>query len=145
MVEAAAGGSAEIGFAFGPVSGSVFITLSIALMYRKVIGKPGGGLTVSLVLVIAGNVNVANLVTVYIGLLLRMSYRDNGQIDATGTLTLTIKISRFFKIKVRANVQYKLRGGRSQTTSSIGTDVEVTDEKLKKAKEKAEKLLEARG
>ena len=145
VVEAAAGGSASLGFAFGPVTGSVFITLSIALAYRKLIGSSGGGLTVSLVLLIAGNVNVAGIIDVYIGLLLRMSYRDNGQIDATGTLTITIRISRFFKIKVRANVQYKLRGGKSTTTTSVDSGAEITDERLAKAKEQADKLLKARG
>lgn len=146
MVEAAAGGSASLGFAFGPVSGSVMITLSVALAYRKLIGsKQGGGLTVSLVLLVAGNVSVAGIVTVYMGLLLRMSYRDNGQIDASGTLTITVRISRFFKITARANVQYKLRGGRSQTTSSVSTSAEVTDKQLHAAKKKAEKLLAARG
>jgi len=145
VVEAAAGGSAALGFAFGPVSGSVFISLSVALAYRKLIGSSGGGLTVSLVLLVAGNVSVAGIVTVYIGLLLRMSYRDSGQIDATGTLTLTIRISRFFKISVRANVQYKLRGGRSQVSSSVNSGVEITDKQLKTAKEQADKLLAARG
>lgn len=145
IVEAAAGGSAALGFAFGPISGSVMITLSVALAYRKLIGSSGGGLTVSMVLLIAGNVNVAGIVTVYIGLLLRMAYRDNGQIDATGTLTVTIRISRFFKISVRANVQYKMRGGRSETTTSLSSETEITDPKLAAAKDKADKLLKARG
>ncbi|MER9183704.1 hypothetical protein [Mesorhizobium sp. M0767] len=145
VVEAAAGGSAQLAFAFGPVSGTVFITLSIALAYRKIFGQDGGGLTVSLVLVIAGNVDVAGLVNIYIGLLLRMSYRDNGAIDATGTLTVTIRISRFFKISVRANVNYQLRGGQSKTTTSISANGEIIDPRFAEAKDKAEKLLKARG
>src|SRR5262249_55894886 len=116
MVEAAGGGSAQIGFSFGPVTGSGFISPSVPPPYTKVFGKSGGGLTVSLVLVIAGNVDVAGIVTIYIGLLLRMSYQDNGAIDATGTLTVSIQITRFFKIDVTANVRYQLRGGRSQTS-----------------------------
>lgn len=145
VVEAAVGGSAAVGFSFGPVSGSVFITLSLALAYRHLPGRGGGGLTVSLVLLVAGNVSVAGLVTIYIGLLLRMAYRDNGQIDGTGTLTVTIRISRFFKISVRANVQYRLRNGRSETRSSVSGSGDVTDPDLIAAKTKAEKLLNARG
>jgi hypothetical protein len=141
MVEAGAGGSAQIGFAFGVVSGSVFIALSVALEYTKVFGKTGGGLTISLVLVVAGNVDVAGIVTVYIGLLLRMSYQDNGAIDATGTLTVTIQITRFFTLSATANVQYRLRGGKSQTTSSVSGGASVDTSALNDA---ATKLVGAR-
>ncbi|TGT46345.1 hypothetical protein [Mesorhizobium sp. M8A.F.Ca.ET.165.01.1.1] len=145
VVEAAAGGSASLGFAFGPVSGSIMITLSVALAYRKLIGSSGGGLTVSLVLLIAGNVSIAGIVTVYIGLLLRLAYRDTGQIDATGTLTVSVRISMFFTLRARANVQYKMRGGRSETTTSLSSKTEVDNADLAKAKDKADKLLKARG
>lgn len=144
VVEAAAGGSASLGFAFGPISGQVLITLSAALGYRKLIGKSGGGLTVSLVLLVAGNVSVAGIATVYIGLLLRLNYRDTGQIDAAGTLTVSIKISRFFTLSARANAKYTLRGGKSQTVSSIDTSATIDDDKLKSATAKAKKLMGAR-
>ncbi|MEP9387733.1 hypothetical protein [Mesorhizobium sp. KR9-304] len=137
LVEAGAGGSASLAFAFGPFSGQVFITLSGTLSYRKLIGKPGGGLAISVVLVIAGHVNVAGIVTVGITLMLRMTYRDSGQIDGDGTLTVTIRISRFFKITARANVKYKLRGGKSETQISTS----VKPEKLRQA---AKKLEQAR-
>ncbi len=145
MVEAAAGGSAQLGFAFGPVSGQVLITLSVALAYKKTFGRPGGGLTISLVLLVAGNVDIAGIVTIYIGLLLRMSYQDNGAIDATGTLTVTIHITRFFKIEVSANVQYRLRGGQSQTTSSVHANAGVNSAAVADAASSAGKLLDARG
>ena len=125
-VEAAAGGSASIAFAFGPFVGQVFITLSVSLTYRKLLGSSGGGLSIGAVLVIAGYVNVAGIVTIGIYLMLRMTYRDNGQIDADGVLSVTIRISRFFKITARANITYKLRGGRSQT--EVSTGVEATPE-----------------
>ncbi|MER9700739.1 hypothetical protein [Mesorhizobium sp. M0146] len=137
LVEAGAGGSASLAFAFGPFSGQVFITLSGTLSYRKLIGKPGGGLAISVVLVIAGHVNVAGIVTIGITLMLRMTYRDSGQIDADGTLSVTIRISRFFKISARANVKYKLRGGKSETTVSTTVDV-------KKVQQAADKLEQAR-
>ncbi len=117
-VEAAAGGSAALAFAFGPFSGQVFIALSVSLRYRKLLGKSGGGLSIGAVLVVAGYVNVAGIATVGIYVMLRMTYRDNGQIDADGTLSVTIRISRFFKITARANVKYKIRGGRSEQQKS---------------------------
>ncbi|WP_155809840.1 hypothetical protein [Bradyrhizobium sp. URHA0013] len=146
-VEAGAGGSATLAFAFGPFVGQVFITLSGALNYRKVIGRPGGGLSISAVLVIAGHVNVAGIVTVGIVLMLRMTYRDSGQVDADGTLAVEIRISRFFKITARAGVQYKLRGGKSETTTSGSVGVEPSDElaaKAKKLQDAADKLQQVR-
>lgn len=143
-VEAGAGGSASLAFAFGPFAGQVFITLSGTLAYRKVIGRPGGGLSISAVLVIAGHVNVAGIVTVGIVLMLRMTYRDNGQIDADGTLTVEIRISKFFKITARAQAKYKLRGGKSEATVSTSVSGQVTDERLNKLQKAAEKLEAAR-
>src|SRR5262249_55890771 len=113
---------------------------SVALAYTKVFGRPGGGLTISLVLVVAGNVDVAGIITIYIGLMLRLSYQDNGAIDATGTLTVSIQITRFFHIDVTANVQYRLRGGKSETTSSVSANASV-DPSLRDA---ANKLADSR-
>jgi hypothetical protein len=92
------------------------------------------------VLVVAGNVDVAGIITIYIGLLLRLSYQDNGAIDATGTLTVTIQITRFFSIDVSANVQYRLRGGKSEMTAKTNASATV-DRSLRDA---AEKLSDAR-
>lgn len=145
-VDAAAGGSAALGFAAGPVSGSVFITLSVALSYRKLIGRPGGGLTIACVLLIAGNVDVAGIATVYIGLLLSMNYRENGQIDGIGTLKITIRVSRFFKYTVRRDVNYKLRSGRSggggQAFALESGPMRPDPQQV--AQDKANKILEAR-
>ncbi|WP_417435908.1 hypothetical protein [Hoeflea sp.] len=129
LVSAGAGASAAIGFAFGPVSGSVFIALSVVLSYRKLIGNDNSSsLSVGLSLVVAGNVDVCGIVSVYIGLMLDLTYRDSGQIDASGRLVLTIRISRFFKINVRTEVQYKLRGGRSETVTRTRTDLTASDD-----------------
>lgn len=145
LVEAGAGGSASLAFAFGPFSGQIFITLSGTLSYRKLIGKPGGGLSISVVLVIAGHVNVAGIVTIGITLMLRMTYRDNGQVDADGTLSVTIRISKFFKLRARANVKYKLRGGKSETKFSSGVDTRtLVSAELKNIQQAASKLEQAR-
>lgn len=125
IVEAAVGGSAALAFACGPFSGQVFITLSGSMAYRKLIGKPGGGLAIAVVLVIAGHVDVAGIVTVGITLVLRMTYRENGQIDGEGTLSVTIRISRFFKLKARANARYQLRGATSPPSQEESKAVEA--------------------
>jgi hypothetical protein len=134
-VDAAMGASALLGISAGPFSGQIFITLSAVLSYRKTIGRPGGGLAVSALLVIAGNVDVAGIATAGMYATLRMTYRDNGQVDADGTISVTIKISTFFTLSARASIQYRLRNGRAVTTTTSG--VAVDSPKLKEATNKA--------
>lgn len=118
-LEAGLGGSAALAFSLGPVSGAVYITLSIVLRFVKRIGgpaRPEDGLSVSVLLVIAGNVSLWGLVTIYLGLMLAISYRESGQIDATGNLSVQVRISRWFKLKYSTSVTYKLRDGHATTT-----------------------------
>ncbi len=143
-VEAGLGGSAALAFSFGPVSGGVYITLSIVLRYVKRIGGPAqsdDGLSVSLVLVIAGNVSLWGLVTIYLGLMLSMTYHESGRIDAKGSLSVEVRISRWFKLKFSTQVTYKLRDGRSTTTR---TEELSTSGKAADAFKKLDDLNEAR-
>lgn len=140
-VDAGAGGSASIAFAFAGVTGSVAISISVALTYRKLLGQSGGGLTVSLVVLIVGVVDVLRIATAYITILLRLSYKDNGDIDARGSFSITIRISRFFKISAGGQARYAMTGGKKQTSSESNVDAEITDESLKKAS----KLIKGQG
>lgn len=126
VAEAGAGGSAALGFAFGPVNGNVFISLSVVLRYQKRLGGPAlpdDGLSVSLLLVIAGSVSLFGIVTVYLGLRLSISYRESGQVDGLGSLSVEVRISRFFKLRYSAQITYKLRDGKSTTQVEEKTDV----------------------
>lgn len=134
-VDAAMGASALLGISAGPFSGQIFITFSAVLSYRKTIGRPGGGLAVSALLVIAGNVDVAGIATAGMYATLRITYRDNGQVDADGTISVTIKISTFFTLSARASIQYRLRNGRAVTTTTSSVDVD--SQKLRDATNKA--------
>ena len=133
VVEAGAGGAAALGFAFAGVTGSVSITISVVLSYRKLIGQAGGGLTVSLLVVINGMVDVLHIVSASITVMLRLSYRDNGDIDALGSFRITIRISRFFKISAGGEARYRMSGGQRQVSSSSSVEHEITDKNLKKA------------
>lgn len=144
-VEAAVGGSASLAFSFGPFVGQVYITFSVALSYRKVSNGTGSGLTIAAILLIVGNVSVCGIATVNITLMLRMTYRETGAIEAQGTLSVTIRISSFFKITARAAITYTMRDGKSQTQTSGSIEHEVTDDRFKKAKQAAEKIKQARG
>ncbi|RWU17148.1 hypothetical protein DM813_27690 [Pseudomonas alkylphenolica] len=126
-VDAAMGASALLGISAGPFSGQIFITLSAVLSYRKALGRPGGGLAVSALLVIAGNVDVAGIATAGIYATLRITYRDNGQVDADGLISVTIKISSFFTLSARAGVQYRLRNGHAETRSTSSVEAESQD------------------
>lgn len=117
-IEIAAGGSAALAFSFGPVVGSVFITLSFALSYKKISTQSSGSLAISQIVLIAGNVTIFSFVNVYLGLLLRLCYHDNGQIDGKGDLFVEVRISRFFKLKYRSTVTYKLRDGKTSSEPS---------------------------
>jgi hypothetical protein len=146
-VEAAAGGSAALAFAFGPVKGAVFIAISAVLRYRRVISGPGagagGGLTVSLLVVIAGNVSLWGIVTIYIGITLRLSYHDDGRVDGVGTLRVSLRISKFIKLKYSTTITYRLRGSGAarQVTSDSSAELEG---KVGAAVDKANKLNSSR-
>ncbi|MBC2662835.1 hypothetical protein H7F50_13840 [Novosphingobium flavum] len=144
-VDAAAGGSAALGFSLGPVRGSVQVTLSIALTYRKQIGKPGGGLSASMVLVIAGRVDVAGIASVDLTLMLRMAYHENGRIDGVGTMSVSVRISRFYTFRVRRDAKYKLRdgGGGGGHSRSLAAPMAVAPAPT--PRERAKQILEARG
>jgi hypothetical protein len=149
-VEAAAGGAAAFGFSAGPVKGSVFITLSLAITYRKVFGggpATGEGLAVSVILVIAGNVSLYGMVDVYLGLLLRIMYREGGRIDGVGTLTVKVKVSKLVTLKYNSQVTYTLRNGRATTTLKSEASAELDQEqqaKLTSIKDRRDKLIGAR-
>lgn len=143
-VEAGLGGSAALAFSFGPVSGGVYITLSVVLRYAKRIGAPAqsdDGLSVSIVLVIAGNVSLWGMVTIYLGLMLSINYHESGRIDARGSLSVEVRISRWFKLKYSTGVTYKLRDGQSTVTR---TEELSTSGKAKDAFDKLDKLNQAR-
>ncbi len=145
VVTAGAGGSASLAFAFGPVTGGVFISISVALSFQKRIGyddgNGGSGLTVSLVVVVAGNVTLWGMVSIYLGITLSISYHDSGQMDGRGALSVEVKVSKWFKLKYGTQVTYKLRDGHSTTT--ITSDTELGG-KYKEVLDKADALDKAR-
>lgn len=143
-VDAGAGGSASLAFAFAGCTGSVAIMLSIALNYKKLIGRSGGGLTVAVVLVIVGIVDVLRIATACITVMLRMSYRENGDIDAVGSFSVRIRISRFFTISAGGETRYKMSGGSSQSSSSSYAALQAPPA-VSSALSRAQKLVRSQG
>jgi hypothetical protein len=145
-VEASAGGSAALGFSFGPVQGSVFVSFSLVITYRKTLSggtATGVGLAVSTQLVIAGNVSLYGMVDVYMGILLRMQYGEGGKIDGKGRIDLKVKISRFITLKYSSEMTMKLRNGRTETTRVTRTSAEP-GERFIELEKRAKQLRGAR-
>lgn len=145
-VEASAGGSAALGFSFGPVQGSVFVSFSLVITYRKTLSggtATGDGLAVSTQLVIAGNVSLYGMVDVYMGILLRMQYGEGGKIDGKGRIDLKVKISRFITLKYSSEMTMKLRNGRTETTRVTRTSAEP-GERFIELEKRAKQLRGAR-
>jgi hypothetical protein len=145
-VETALGGAASLAIALGPLQGGVFFSLSIAIRYQKTFGPQGSegdGLSISVLLVIAGNLTLFGFIDVYIGVMLRMTYQENGAIDATGTISIRVKICWFLTISFRAEASFRLKDG--QKTTSITSRTEVEDgERITQMREKAKELAGAR-
>lgn len=132
VVDAGAGGSASLAFAFAGCVGSVAITISIALTYRKLIGRSGGGLTISAVVLIVGLVDVLRIASACVTVMMRLAYSENGDINATGSFNITIRISRFFKISAGGQAQYRMSGGKSESSSSSSVSAGVDYQKAQK-------------
>ena len=120
VVDAAVGGSASIGFGFAGCTGTMFITLSGVLTYRKQIGSPGGGLGISLLLLIAGVVDVLGIASAYLALSLRLRYRNNGGIEAEGQFSVKIRITRFFSVSAGGPARYQISSGSGSGSGSGG-------------------------
>jgi hypothetical protein len=73
-----------------------------------------------------------------------MNYHGNGAVDGHGSLAVEVRVSRWFTLRYRTTVVYKLRDGRSTTTREESADAEP-GEKLKGLQAKARELQEARG
>lgn len=147
-VDAAAGGSASLGFAFAGCTGSVAITLAAALTYRKQIGAPGGGLTVSMVLTVYGLVDVLCIASAGLSVVLRLSYADSGTIHARGHFRLKVRISRFFSVSAGGEASYQMAGGQRRSESRMEVSAQPTQEAKaleEQALKKAEGLLKGQG
>jgi hypothetical protein len=105
-----------LGFSFGVVSGGVYVQVGCAIAITWMTGPGGSTTTITVFLLIRGCVDVAGLVTVGLSLLLAISY-DGSKMIASGTLSLSIKISMFFTLSVSEHVEYDFAGGKTKSTS----------------------------
>ncbi|MEP5803918.1 MAG: hypothetical protein ABJ310_00375, partial [Roseobacter sp.] len=81
------------------------------------------------------------MVSIYLGLMLSMTYHESGRIDGLGQLSVELRISRWFKLRYSTQVKYQLRDGRATTQVTSETS---TSGKYKEALKKFEALEKAR-
>ena len=110
-----------LGFSFGVVSGGVYVQVGCAIAITWTTGAGGSTTSVTVFLLVRGNVDVAGLVTIGLSLLLAISY-DGSQMIASGSLNLTIKISVFFTLNVSEYVEYNFAGQKKESRSVSYSD-----------------------
>lgn len=102
---------ASLAIALGPIKGGVYVYFGVfanlALSKNPAENK---GLTIGVMFLIRGEVNVLGIAYACISLLLEARYR-NGELIGRGKLSIKIKICWCFTLKVEKEVEYKLGGG----------------------------------
>jgi hypothetical protein len=113
MVTLGMGASASLSISLGPISGSV--SISFAIFAQMQIGN-GGGLSLGIMLLIAGHVSVLGIVEADLVILLEAEYTSGGGLLGRGMVSVKIKICWCFTLEVRKSVEYTFgsAGGGSQ-------------------------------
>lgn len=92
----------------GPMRGSVVLLLSVRGSYRT---GAGGGLTLALSLLLRGHATVWGWLHIDVAVMLALTYRSDRSLVGTGTISVTVRISRFFKVRFRTSVSYTFAKG----------------------------------
>lgn len=111
--------SAGLTFSLGPIRGNIHLYFGIEGSYVKPMG--GSGQThFTVFLMVNGTINVMNIVTVRLVLLLQLTYNSsNGELIGVGRIKLTVRKSPFCKIKINRpyrKVLSKKKGSRKKIT-----------------------------
>jgi len=108
---------AGVEFALGPCHGSVYVQFGIFVEFQS--GASGGQtLSIGIMLLVRGSVVVFSIATVTITLLLQAVYREDGSLTGYGSLSVSIKVSQFFKLSFSSQVTYQLQGGSGKRQQS---------------------------
>lgn len=102
--------SASLAIALGPIRGGVYVYFGITARYTE----SSGGLTLGVLFVIRGEVNILGIVSACVSLMLEATY--NGATETLvgrGELRISIKICWCFTLDVHEQVTYTLAGSSS--------------------------------
>jgi len=110
---------AAIEFSFGPIQGGVMVVLGI---YGE-FSTPSNSLNLSVMLLAQGQVNVAGMISVFLSVLLEMTYESGtGTLIGRGSVSLSIKICWCFTLNVSTSVQYKFAGSNQASNPNNAVD-----------------------
>jgi hypothetical protein len=118
---------AGVEFALGPCAGSVYVQIGFFVEFSSG-GAGGQTLSIGVMLLVRGSVVVFSIATVSITLLLQAVYRNDGSLTGYGSLSITIKVSEFFKLSFSSQVTYNLKNG-SQSKITAHSSASVTTPK----------------
>lgn len=116
---------AGVEFALGPCVGSVYVQFGIFVEFSSG-GANGQQLSIGIMLLVRGSAVVFSIATVTITLLLQAVYREDGTLTGYGSLSVSIRVSQFIKLKFRSQVTYKLSGGGGARTQPAAMATHVT-------------------
>ncbi len=113
--------AASLGISMGPISGSISASFGIKVEFLANTSKTkSSSLTVGIVLVFAGHVDVLGIVTADVSLTLEANYNSqSGQLIGRGTVRLSVSICWCFTLHVDKSVEYKF--GSSNGLLSVFT------------------------
>jgi hypothetical protein len=101
---------AHLGFALGPLKGSVSVFFGIEATFSSVSGS-GSSFAVGIMLLIQGEVQVLGYVSISIAILLEARYEQGGRVVARGSISIKIKIFWFLTVKFSTQFSYTLAKG----------------------------------
>lgn len=118
----AVGVCAGAAFSLGPIGGGVLFWFGIQAKFIDN-GGGGGGFSAAAIMVITGSVTVWGFATVGIGVVLSIEYSNGGAVGY-GSVSVSIRISRFYKKSFSRSFQKALAGqggggGRAQLAAAI--------------------------
>ncbi|WP_257385136.1 hypothetical protein [Tahibacter caeni] len=108
-VELGLSAGAAAAFFFGPVRGHAMVLVGLRARY-VVIGK-GGQLTAAVTLLITGSASLYGLVTIGLTLYLQLIYGADKSLRGDGYISVSVRISRFFKVSYSAPIRYQIAKG----------------------------------
>jgi hypothetical protein len=111
---------ARLAFAFGPLRGSVSILFGISVEFFAESG--GSGTSITLMLLIQGEIQVLSFISVTLTLLLEAQYKQ-GRLIGRGSVQLKIKICWCFTLTVSASVEYQFAGGSSSRSAGASAAI----------------------
>jgi hypothetical protein len=108
-----------LAISLGPIKGGVYVYLGITADLDLQSKGGGKGLTMGVMLLIRGVVDILGIVSAEVALLLEVNY-NNGLLIGRGTISIKIKICWCFTLKIRRSVEYKIgSNGRSSENRSL--------------------------